>query len=58
MSKLWSGIERLGGLADRASDTDEERQRHRFLLITGVSMGFGGVVWGRCRSSRVSTGRA
>ena len=46
MSKFWSSIERLGGLADRASDTDEERQRHRFLLITGVSMGFGGVVWG------------
>ncbi len=46
MSKLWDVITRLGALADRPSDSDDERQRHRFLLITGTSMSFGGVVWG------------
>ncbi|MFO0626424.1 MAG: ATP-binding protein [Polyangiales bacterium] len=43
---LWHAVARLGALADRPADSDDERQRHRFLLITGTSMSFGGLVWG------------
>ncbi len=46
MSTLWNLIGRFGSLADTPLDSDEERQRHRFLLLTGVSMSFGGLVWG------------
>ncbi len=46
MSTLWDVVSRMGSLADRPTDSDHERQRHRFLLITGASMSFGGIVWG------------
>jgi len=46
MNLSWQTFERFGGLADSPGDTDDERQRHRFLLITGTSMSFGGIVWG------------
>ena len=46
MSRLGDVILRLGALADRPTDSDDDRHRHRFLLITGASMSFGGIVWG------------
>lgn len=46
MARAWAWIERFGALADRPSDSDDDRQRHRFMLLTGVSMSFGGAVWG------------
>lgn len=52
MSTLWNVVRRMGALADRPTDGDDERQRHRFLLITGASMSFGGA------SSRSSTALA
>lgn len=46
MTNFWPWLERMGALADRPQDSDEERQRHRFMLLTGTSMSFGGLVWG------------
>lgn len=46
MKDFWPWLERMGALADRPDDDDEARQRHRFMLLTGVSMSFGGLVWG------------
>lgn len=46
MTTFWPWLERMGALADRPDDSDEERQRHRFMLLTGASMSFGGLVWG------------
>jgi signal transduction histidine kinase len=46
LNKTWRAIARLGSLADGPTDSDEERQRHLFMLLTGVSMSFGGLVWG------------
>lgn len=37
-------LERFSALADKPGDSDDERQRHRFLLITGVSMSCGGLL--------------
>ena len=46
MRNVWPWLERMGALADRPTDSDDERQRHRFMLLTGASMSFGGMVWG------------
>ncbi len=46
MSDLWSKLEGWSTLADRPTDTDEERQKHRFMLLTALSMSFGGLIWG------------
>lgn len=46
MSRIWPWLQRMGALADRPEDSDQERQRHRFMLLTGASMSFGGLVWG------------
>lgn len=46
MAALWETVVRLGALADQPTDSDDDRQRHRFMLLTGVSMSFGGLVWG------------
>ena len=39
-------LERFASLADVGGESDEELQRHRFLLLTGVSMSLGGLIWG------------
>ncbi len=44
--RVWALVDRLGSLADTPADDDEERQRHRFMLLTGYSMGCGGIIWG------------
>ena len=46
MSTVRELLVRFSALADQPGDSDEERQRHRFLLITGVSMSTGGLLWG------------
>jgi len=46
ISWVWPYIERFGEIGDRPGDSDDERGRHRFMLLTGVSMSFGGLVWG------------
>ena len=44
MASKW--YEALGSLADRPDDDDDEKLKHRFLIITGITMSFGGLVWG------------
>jgi signal transduction histidine kinase len=39
-------LARFGAIADRPGDTPEEQQRHRFLILTGVVMSGGGLLWG------------
>jgi len=39
-------IERFAALADTPSDDSEQRLKKRYLLLTGVVMGTGGVIWG------------
>ncbi len=39
-------VARLAAIADTEGDDDEQRQRHRFLILTGCVMSVGGVVWG------------
>jgi len=46
MTSVAELLSRLSALADRPEDSDDERQRHRFMLLTGASMSFGGLVWG------------
>jgi signal transduction histidine kinase len=38
--------ERLAAIADRPGDDEESMLKHRLLILTGVSMGTGGMVWG------------
>lgn len=44
--RLWDIAARFGAIGDRPEDSEDDRQRHRFMLITGVSMSLGGVIWG------------
>jgi signal transduction histidine kinase len=39
-------LERLGAIADRPDEDEEEKLKHRFLLMTAATMSFGGIVWG------------
>ena len=43
--------ERFASIADKPGDDPEQRQRHRFLLLVGIVMSFGGVVWGGMASA-------
>ncbi|MCB9727883.1 MAG: GHKL domain-containing protein [Deltaproteobacteria bacterium] len=38
--------EGLAAIADRPGDSADQRQRHRFLILTGVVMSAGGLTWG------------
>jgi len=38
--------ERLGAIADKAGDNDEEKLKHRLLILNGASLSLGGLVWG------------
>ncbi|MCB9737884.1 MAG: HAMP domain-containing histidine kinase [Deltaproteobacteria bacterium] len=46
MSEHTTMFARFAALGDRPADSDEEKMRHRFMLLTGVSMSFGGLIWG------------
>lgn len=41
-----SWIERIAALADSETDDAESRLKHRYLIITGVAMSIGGLIWG------------
>lgn len=44
MLQPW--LEWFGALADRPSDDDETKLKHRYLIITAVAMSVGGLIWG------------
>ena len=37
---------RLGAIADKPGDDDEQRLRHRLLIFGGLAMSGGGLLWG------------
>lgn len=39
-------VTRVAAIADRAGDDHEEKLKHRFLILTGVLMSGGGLMWG------------
>jgi signal transduction histidine kinase len=39
-------LQRLGRIADRPGDDDEQRLRHRILIFAGLLMSGGGLLWG------------
>ena len=39
-------IHKLMSLGDKPSDSDEERQRHHYLIAMALLMSCGGIVWG------------
>ena len=43
---LKSLLESIGGIADRPSDDQETRLRHRLLIMGGLLMSGGGLLWG------------
>lgn len=46
MSLLQALVERAGALADRPGTSDEQLLKNRFLVLTGLGMSFGGIMWG------------
>ena len=44
MVRAW--IERIGAIADRPDDDQETRLRHRLLILGGLLMSGGGLLWG------------
>ena len=44
--RLPGWVRRFGAIADRPDSTQGQRLRHRYLILTGVVMSSGGVVWG------------
>ena len=39
-------VGRIAAIADKPGDSEEERLRHRFLILAGVLMSGGGLLWG------------
>lgn len=38
-------LQRFGAMADKPDDDEEEKLKHRFMLLTATAMSFGGIVW-------------
>lgn len=46
LTTIYRVIEFVGGLGDQPGDTEELRLQRRFLIVTGVVMSVGGLLWG------------
>jgi signal transduction histidine kinase/CheY-like chemotaxis protein len=41
-----SWFDRIGDFADSETDDAEAKLKHRYLIVTGLAMGVGGLIWG------------